>query len=131
MTAPAATTTATPFRLTHGECLVYFAFDVGYGVDLDAARRALPVAAGRAAPARAPHDVPPAFRPEPFRFTDAAAARSLGPWTSSGDVTVSLFDFGAVSLTYRIGLRDAGWDDLQRLAVALDEDRALEADARR
>lgn len=120
------------FLLTRGECRVYFAFDVGYGVDLDAARRAIPAGAARATPAPPrPHGVPPVFRPEPVRFIDPAEARVLGSWAAASSVEVSVFDFGGVSLVYRIDLESVGWEDLQRLAVALDEDSSLEADARR
>lgn len=130
-TSPAPTASPQVFRIDRGECLLFFAFDVGYGLDLAAARRTLAAAMAPAGPRPgAPHGVPPVFRPEPLRFAAAAPSNTLGTWTTAPEIAVSLFDFGAVSLAYRVELRAEGWEDLQRLAVAIDEDRTLASDAR-
>lgn len=143
-----------PLHISSGGCWVSFAFDVGAAVDLAQAKSRLPPghdgkypakpggeAAGRSAggeqpaaeQATGPHRVRPGplFRPEPLRTAVPIEPVSIGRWATSPWLHATIFDFGAVSLAYRIDLRDAGWDDLCGLAVALDEAPALLADARR
>jgi hypothetical protein len=61
----------------------------------------------------------------------AAESVAVGPWTTEPRAGVAMFDFGAVSISFRIGLTGVGWADLQRLAVAVEDCRALELEARR
>ncbi len=119
--------------IASGECWIYLAFDVGNSVDLEAARLLLGAPPGSRRPMPSPHGVPGGlqFRPEPLRVSEPSEPVSIGPWRTRDALQVAVFDFGAVSLAYRVDLVEVGWPDLQALAQALDDDRSLHAQARR
>jgi hypothetical protein len=120
-----------PIVITRGECWVFFAFDIGHGVDLDAARQRLPRC--KEPPPPGPYSTPAGlqFRLEPLRISEPSAPLPIGSWRTTESVELAIFDFGAVSLAYRVDLAGVGWTQLQSLAHSLDEDRSLLADARR
>lgn len=113
--SPDAATPAQPLRIHDGDCWAFFAFDVGYAIDLDAAERLLAAERGVAvcreeiphgsARRRAPASA--RFQPAPLRVDQPApeaAAMDLGGFAPAPTVEVTLFDFGAVSVAYRIPL---------------------------
>ena len=102
-------------RLHEGDCWAFFAFDAGYAIDLDAAQKLLaaePPHAGEAArreefarTRRSPSYLQ--FRPVPLRIDQPApeaAGLDLGGFPPAGSVECTLYDFGAVSVAYRISL---------------------------
>lgn len=101
-------------RLLDGDCWVFFAFDVGNAIDLDAAQVQLaglkPNSARREEiPRRAARRAPDWFKyqPAPLRIDEAApelAVIELGGFRPALTVECTLFDFGAVSVAYRIPL---------------------------
>lgn len=142
---PATTPAAGPsgeLRVLEGRAWAMFAFDIGQGVDLSAAERLAGDRAQREPlprpeqSARRPEHF--AFRPPPLRVEAPGAAVTVGRWTTSAVVELTLFDFGAVSAAYTIGLGpgpgvSAGPEttaELLELAEALYEHPALLADAR-
>ncbi|MGD9688708.1 MAG: hypothetical protein AB7K52_02895 [Phycisphaerales bacterium] len=142
---------APAIMVEEGVCWVMFAYDVGAGIDLEAADRQLTEPRGRDElqhQRRAPRYLQ--FQPAPLRIEleveriSLAAGRkatgslaeapaegggSPGPVTDS-KVTCTLFDFGAISVAYRVRLR-CPLEGLLDVAEALYENEALLADSRR
>lgn len=122
-------------RLLRGTCTAFFAFDVGFAIDLDQAQSLLAGREGAPQPhrgelkrtGRAPLYF--AYQPPPLRVTRSAQPRAVGPASCEAVVQASLWDFGVISVAYRIPLPDqlAG---VVTLADALYEHPQLAADAR-
>lgn len=121
---------AAPLEILEGECWVYVAFDVGRAIDLDAA-------AGRLA--RSQRDVVPSrkrgpafleFHPAPLAATVTGEPIEVAGWRTMPEVECTLFDFGAVSVAYRIAIRGS-LASLAGLAEGLETHAGLRADARR
>lgn len=102
-------------RLHEGDCWVFFAFDAGYAIDLDAAQKLLAAEPPRAGEAARREEFPRTrrspsylqFRPAPLRIDQPApeaAGLDLGGFRPAGNVECTLYDFGAVSVAYRIPL---------------------------
>ncbi len=101
-------------RLIDGDCWVFFAFDVGNAIDLDAAQVQLaalePNSARREEIPRSPARHAPdwfKYQPSPLRIDEAAPELKeivLGGFRPALTVECTLFDFGAVSVAYRIPL---------------------------
>jgi hypothetical protein len=70
------------------------------------------------------------FRQPPLRVIQRSDPLRLGRFATATDVEVVFFDFGAVSVTYRIVLGDS-LPDTHALSVRLDEDPTLFEDSRR
>jgi hypothetical protein len=115
-----------------GSCYAYFAYDIGLSVDLDKAatlvreatrRQQLPVQRRRGATWLA-------YEPPPLRITLKPGAVSLGRWETEAVIECTVFDFGGISIRYRIPLDDA-LDAVPRLSDALYENWTLLDDSRR
>jgi len=99
-----------------------FAFDVGYEIDLNAARGLVEIEAG-AAPRRKRTPESIRYRPVPLRVAvDASAMRPPGGVRTTGPARAELafYDFGAVSLMLRLPV-SASLDDLARALAELAE----------
>ncbi|MCL4220867.1 MAG: hypothetical protein KJZ65_05825 [Phycisphaerales bacterium] len=120
--------TPTPLDLT-GFCYVFFAFDLGFQVDLDTAA----VLAGdstRQRAVRARRSAPLWFdyTPPPLRLGITGTPLEVGGLATDASIDVLVYDFGAALLTYRLPLPPdpADW---ARLSSALYADQSLRADA--
>lgn len=110
---------------------LYFAYDVGYEVDLDRARGVLPGESGPLARRRRTPDSL-RYRPEPMRLALDGSGLALpgGIATAAPPrAELTLFDFGALSLAMHFPLTIAA-DDLSRLAGDLADPAPLHAAAR-
>ncbi len=88
-------------RVARGTCHVLVAFDVGLSVDLDACERS--IAAQRRTlrdPGRAVEYFE--YRPAPIGITVDTAPIPTARWPSLPQADVTVYDFGAVSVTYAI-----------------------------
>jgi hypothetical protein len=135
---------------THGEpgpkfsgaCHALLAFDVGFAIDLDraealvAAMAPAPGGASAGGPTgesrlelKRTRKTPTSFRfqPTPLRVTLPEAAVEVGGRATRGAVEAVVYDFGAVSLTYRFPF-SGSLEDMQRLSEGLYENAALLAD---
>lgn len=138
-------------HIQEGTAYVLFAYDVGWGIDLDDAERR--VAAGGRAPSVDIESGEPVqreelkhvrpggaslqFKPRPLRVDQraepieiATTPPSPGAFRTEGRVEITLFDFGGISVVYRVPIRGP-LDALLPLAAALYENVALLADSRR
>lgn len=129
----AETSRAGDEQRVRGRCTVMFAFDIGYGIDLEAARAAVggefaaPVAGEAPTPRRG---VAP---PRPLRVHRAAPPVEVSGagsrWVTTPEASVSLFDFGAASVAMRFEI-DEPLEGLVGLSTALYSNAALVAAAR-
>lgn len=133
-------------RIHEGDCWAFFAFDAGHGIQLDKAQAAL-----RAAPAardeearrsaishrrHAPRHLQ--FRPAPLQVVQSLgeiATQQIASLSLAPRVECTLYDFGAISVAYRIPI-DGGaggmtTESLLPLAQALGDGATLAVDARR
>jgi hypothetical protein len=113
----------------NGSCYALVAFDIGQQVDLDKSAKLMTVATHRMTVVprhRAPKHFE--YRSSPLRLTQRADSLSIAGFSSQGAVDVTLFEFGSVSLTYRIPFQT----DLMRLldlSDALYDNAVLRTDA--
>lgn len=116
-----------PLRLA-GTCHVFLAIEVGFAIDLQRAQRELQ-GAGRA---RLPSARNPAgldWSDPPLTLEQDGPAIEVEGHRASAVVQVRIFDFGAISLSYRFDF-DAPIDELVRLGAALSAHAALLQDGR-
>jgi hypothetical protein len=117
-------------QVTRGVCHALFAYDVGLSINLEEADRRITANKARGIfhhKLRAPQYLE--YRPAPLRVTQDATAFVLGAYSTSSQVEVVLFDFGAVSVTYKIPL-EGPIASLLLLSEALYENHDLLADSR-
>jgi hypothetical protein len=119
-------------RIERGACWAQFAFDIGHGIDLEAAEAAL----ARSRPTREAlsgrRRTPPSlqFRPAPLQIVEECLTIAVGSFASAPSVQSTFFDFGAVAVAFRIPLADVGLADLSALAAELYDCPALREAAR-
>jgi flagellar motility protein MotE (MotC chaperone) len=114
-----------------GVAFVQFAYDVGMAIGLDAAEKSVNASTERAPiphQRRAPKYFE--FQPYPLRVTRASEPLTIGAWKTLPTVETTVFDFGAVSVTYQIPL-SGEFAALARLSELLYDNTALLADSRR
>lgn len=113
-----------------GECRVLLAFEAGFSIDLVRAERRFPAGAREALPPsrRLPSDCD--FTQKPLRVAIARTPIPVGAWRTEATLEATLYDFGAISIAFRIPFT-APIADLAPLAAALWNNAALLAEARR
>lgn len=120
----------TEFAIRSGTCHPLFCFEVGFAIDLDAAE----LATGGAERAALQHRERPAgpfeLRPAPLRITEPLGPVRIEPFGLGPAVELTLYDFGAASVSYSIPLGPSS-SELLSLSVALRGHTGLIEDARR
>lgn len=114
-----------------GVCYSLFAYDIGHGVNLDAAERHITTSKERSR-IKHKHRAPTYFdyRPAPLRVTEDVESLAIGQYRTSTSVDLLVYDFGAVSVTYTIPL-EGDFAYLSGLSQELYENKLLLADSRR
>lgn len=113
-----------------GVALVFFAFDVGFQIDLDvAAALGVDVSRQRAVRARRPAPEWFDYSPAPVRLTLDGEPVEIAGRRTEPLVEALVYDFGAALLCYRLPLPPV-LEDLPALGAGLHASRALEAAAR-
>lgn len=118
-----------PAPRVKGVCHIMVALDIAQGVDLDEAEKLLAAAASRPGfrhDRRAPSYM--TYQPPPLRITRACEPLQVGPFRSEAFVEGTLFDFGALSMVYRVPF-EGPLSELPEVAVAIDERADLVHDA--
>jgi len=122
--------------IVQGTCTVMLAYDVGFGINLDRAEEVLAAQAGGGD--RAQREVLPhsrrspryfGYRPSPLRIMRQAKSVHVADRETDAMVTLTAFDFGAVSIAYTIPI-DGPVHALPQLSEALYENAQLLADSR-
>lgn len=134
---PAGTAAAPPqpageLVITRGVCSAFFAFDVGFAVDLNEAQRLLSQGAPQRETLKHSRRAPKYFeyQPAPVRVTRPARPVSIGRFTTAAVVEALVFDFGAVSISFTIPIEGPA-GDLLGLSDGLYEHAELLAEAQR
>ncbi len=119
-------------RHARGFAHALFAYDIAFSIDLDLAERVLsalqPLREQIRHRRRAPTYLQ--YRPSPLRITREISPIHLGPFTTIAAIDLTVFDFGAISVAYRVPV-DGPIGSLLDLADALYENRELLADSQR
>ncbi len=114
-----------------------FAVDLGLAIDLDSAQRLLVQPGGvvQRETLQEPSDLRRTpeyfeFRPSPLRVDQRGTPVQFAPgFSTTGEVKITLFDFGAACISYRVRLGPTP-DALLDLSISLYENLPLLADAR-
>lgn len=117
-------------RIEDGAAFIWFAYDIGQQIDLDRAQGTFASGSERERilhQRRAPDYLQ--FRPAPLRLNEHAEAIEVGGFLTDGQVESTLYDFGAVSIAYRIELAGHSLMELPALACAIDECSRLLSDS--
>lgn len=117
-------------RIEAGTAHVWFAYDIGQQIDLDRAQQRCSARAEREL-IKHEHGEPAylQFRPAPLHVDEPCAAIEVGGFATDGRVEATLYDFGAVSIAYRIPLGGHELDELRGLSSVLDENPLLLRDS--
>lgn len=85
-----------------GHCHVMYAFEAGFSINLTAAEARLGGASRGSLAAAGRNTAGADFHPRPLTVTEPAPSISLGAWCTLPECTVTLFDFGAISVSFAI-----------------------------
>jgi hypothetical protein len=123
-----------PVRIDDGTCWALFAYDIGMAIDLDEAQRLILSQAERdEIKHQRPSPVYLQFRPAPLRVNEDSEPIALGKGGSlrtEPQLELTLYDFGAVSVAYRVPI-EGTLEELLPVAEALYQNATLLADSRR
>ena len=124
------TTCSNQLLITKGTCLALFAYDIGWSINLIEANRHVTAGTERGRlrhKVRAPQYFE--YRPAPLRLMQEGATLTVGLYQSSPSVEVMVYDFGAVTITYRFPI-EGPFDQLLELSESLYENERLLAESR-
>jgi hypothetical protein len=114
-----------------GSCLALFAYDVGFQIALSEAQRRLSDSTRqRVMRVRRPSPAWFEFEPAPLRLRIDADPLSIAGRVTHSSADCIMYDFGAVSVLYRIPF-EGGLEDLARLSAALFDNHTFLEDSRR
>lgn len=108
-----------------GVCHVHFAYDIGFAIDLDNAERHIRHAKQREF-IRRTRKAPRYFQyhPPPLRVSLDNDPLKIGDYSTSATIDMVVYDFGAVTVIYRIPI--AGFiTDIQELGLSLYDNEVL------
>lgn len=112
-----------------GSCRAFFAWDLGFGVDLERAAARLPSLPLRVALRHRGRDYPMDTKSRPLRISQRRDPIALGERRTLPEVDVILFDYGAACVSYSVPL-EGELSELPGLSALLYDHRELHADAR-
>ncbi|MFI5247432.1 MAG: hypothetical protein ACHQWV_02640 [Nitrospirales bacterium] len=121
----------TSLTINKGTCYAVFAYDIGWSINLEDVNRRITADTERGRlrhKTRAPQYFE--YRPVPLRLMQEGESLAVGPYQSSPTVEVMVYDFGAVTITYRFAL-DGPFEGLVELSESLYEHEALLTESRR
>ena len=114
-----------------GSCHVFFAYDVGLSVDLEAASRLITEVAQRQLMRQRRRAATWfQYEPAPLLVSNKADPVRVGRFETDGTADCTLYDFGAASVCFRLPI-DGPLDDLPALSDDLYDNDALMAESRR
>jgi hypothetical protein len=121
---------ASEWTIRKGSCFVLFAYDAARSINLDEAEWRLREVTERQTIPRRRH-APSYFeyQPSPLRITRDCEPLSVGSSATRHSVELTAYDFGAVAVTYALGL-ECSFADLLELSEALYDNEALLSDSR-
>src|ERR1041385_410768 len=117
--------------INKGTCHAVFAYDIGWSINLEEVSRRLVADTERSRlrhKTRAPQYFE--YRPAPLRLMQEGGSLSIARYQSSPTVEVMVYDFGAVTISYRF-LLDGAFENLLELSELLYENKSLLMDSRK
>jgi hypothetical protein len=111
--------------ITKGTCFALFAYNIGLSINLTDAERRILAGAERGRlrhKTRAPQYFE--YRPAPLRLVQEGSVFSISHYQASPTVEVMVYDFGAVTITYRFPI-DGPFKQLLELSESLYENERL------
>jgi len=117
--------------ILNGSCFALRAYDIGVQIDIDAGARLLEVTSERITIVPR-HKAPKHFdyKSRPLHLRQAAESLKIGSFSSLAAVELMLFEFGTVSVAYRIPFK-ASLSELIELSDALYDNATLRQDSQR
>jgi len=124
------TSSLTSLMINEGTCYAVFGYDIGWSINLEEVNR-LVTADRERGRLRHKTRTPQYFeyRPAPLRLIQEGGSLAVGQYQSSPTVEVMVYDFGAVTITYRFAL-DGPFEGLVELSESLYENRPLLTESR-
>lgn len=121
----------TLLHVESGICHVFFAYDIGFAIDLTKAERLIQHATQRES-IRRTRKAPQYFQyhPPPLRVTVDRAALKVASFATEALIDLVIYDFGAVSVIYRIPF-SGPFECIKQLGLALYDNEALLQDSGR
>jgi hypothetical protein len=116
--------------ITEGTCFALFAYDIGLSINLTEAEQQILKGAERSHlrhKTRAPQYFE--YRPAPLRLVQEGSVFSISHYQASPMVEVMVYDFGAVTITYRFPINGL-FNRLLELSEALYENERLLTESR-
>ncbi len=120
---------AKPESPAAGQCHVMFAFDAGLGIDLTRAQQLLASGEREGLTAGGRNVGGADFHPRPVRVLRSVPSVELGDWRTSPICMVTLYDFGAISVSMTVPL-ERGIAECMPLARSLINNQTLKTVAR-
>jgi len=130
MTTLEARTSGAPI-IQRGTCYVSFAYDAARSIDLAKAEQLIQQTTER--PTIAHKRRTPSYfeyQPQPLRTSRTNEPFTIGKFATGAVVDLMIYDFGAVAVTYSIGI-EAPFADLRELSEELYDNESLLNDSRR
>jgi hypothetical protein len=121
---------STSLTINKGTCYAVFAYDIGWAINLEDVTRRITADTERGRlrhKTRAPQYFE--YRPVPLRLMQEGGSLAVGPYHSSPTVEVMVYDFGAVTITYRFAL-EGPFEGLVDLSESLYENKPLLTESR-
>jgi hypothetical protein len=122
---------AATLTINKGTCYAVFAYDIGWSINLPEVNRRITADTERGRfrhKTRAPQYFE--YRPAPLRLMQEGESLAVGQYRSSPTVEVMVYDFGAVTITYRFTL-DGPFEGLVELSESLYENQPLLTESRK
>jgi hypothetical protein len=123
-------TSAPALTVNQGTCYALFAYDIGHSINLTDAERRIAAGTERGRlrrKTRAPQYFE--YRPAPLRLVQEGSSFDVSGYRASPSVEVMVYDFGALTITYRFPI-DGPFDRLLDLSESLYENEQLLAESR-
>ncbi len=115
----------TSLTINKGTCYAVFAYDIGWSIDLEDVTRRITADRERS---HLRHKTKTSqyfeYRTAPLRLMQEGGSLAVGQYQSSPTVEVMVYDFGAVTITYRFTL-DGPFEGLLELSEPLYENKPL------
>ncbi len=117
-------------RTVSGHLFFFYAFEAGFEIDLEKARTLCEASDAPGIAGLRPSPPHLQYRPKPLVVPAGTVEADAGGTRRRLDAAVKIFDFGALSVTLTLSVRDLPWDEYRSAALALSAGTGLEISAR-
>jgi hypothetical protein len=113
-----------------GTCHLYYAYDIGISLNLPSCHSRM-LAAGRCSVSDRYRKAPKYFdvEPQPLTILQESAPLGFGRFTALGTVSLTFYEFGVVSVGYRIPF-NKNFGELRALSIEVEKNETILVDSR-